>query len=101
VRMIESNSITRAQAKDALREALRTGKPLREVVRGKKPSAVVDERAIAAIIEKVVAARPEAISEARKDKKAFNYLVGQVLKEEPRAQPAVAAKLLAQRLRAK
>ena len=32
--------------------------------------------------------------------KAFNYLVGQVLKEEPRAQPAVAAKLLAQKLRA-
>jgi aspartyl-tRNA(Asn)/glutamyl-tRNA(Gln) amidotransferase subunit B len=101
VRMMESNSITRAHARDTLREALRKGKPLREVVRGKEGSAVVDERAIAAIIEKVVAARPEAISEARKDKKAFNYLVGQVLKEEPRAQPAVAAKLLARRLRGK
>jgi len=101
VRMMESNSITRAQARDTLREALRKGKPLRDVVRGKEGSAVVDERAIAAIIEKVVAARPEAISEAREDKKAFNYLVGQVLKEEPRAQPAVAAKLLAQRLRGK
>jgi aspartyl-tRNA(Asn)/glutamyl-tRNA(Gln) amidotransferase subunit B len=101
VRMMESNSITRAQARDTLREAMRKGKPLRDVVRGKEGSAVVDERAIAAIIEKVVAARPEAISEARKDKKAFNYLVGQVLKEEPRAQPAVAAKLLAQRLRGK
>jgi aspartyl-tRNA(Asn)/glutamyl-tRNA(Gln) amidotransferase subunit B len=101
VRMMESNSITRAQARDALREALRNGKPLRDVVRGQEGSAVVDERTIAAIIEKVVAVRPEAISEARKDKKAFNYLVGQVLKEEPRAQPAVAAKLLAQRLRGK
>jgi aspartyl-tRNA(Asn)/glutamyl-tRNA(Gln) amidotransferase subunit B len=101
VGMLESNSITRAQAKEALRETIRSGKPLREVVRGSQVSAVVDEGAIADIIEKVIAARPEAMTEARKDKKAFNYLVGQVLKEEPNAQPAVAAKLLAKRLRGK
>jgi len=101
VRMLESSSITRAQARDMLREAFRTGKPLRDLVRGKVGSAVVDEGAIADIIEKVVAARPEAIAEARNDKKAFNYLVGQVLKEEPRALPAIAAKLLERRLRGK
>jgi aspartyl-tRNA(Asn)/glutamyl-tRNA(Gln) amidotransferase subunit B len=101
VRMMESGSITRAQAKEALREAIRTGKPVREVIQVKQLSAVVDEGAIAAVIEKVVVSRPESLNEARSDKKAFNYLVGQVLKEEPKAQPAVVAKLLAQRLRGK
>jgi aspartyl-tRNA(Asn)/glutamyl-tRNA(Gln) amidotransferase subunit B len=101
VRMVESSSITRAQAKEAIRESLRTGKPVRQVVQLRNLSAVVDETAIAVIIERVAAARPEAVVEARSDKKAFNYMVGQVLKEEPKAQPAVVAKLLAQRLRRK
>ena len=85
--MVEGSSITRAQAKEAIREALRTGRPVQQVVQLKKLSAVVDEGAIAAVIEKVVAARPGALDEARGDKKAFNYLVGQVLREEPKAQP--------------
>jgi Asp-tRNA(Asn)/Glu-tRNA(Gln) amidotransferase B subunit len=53
------------------------------------------------LVEKVLAARPGALDEARRDKKAFNYLVGQVLREEPKAQPAVVAKVLAKRLRGK
>jgi len=101
VRMVESGSITRAQAKEAIREALRTGDPLGQVVQLKNLSAVVEEGAIAALVEKVVAARPGALDEARRDKKAFNYLVGQVLREEPKAQPAVVAKVLAKRLRGK
>lgn len=99
VKMVESSAITRAQAKEALREAARAGKPVLEVVRERRLSAVADEGAIAAVIEKVVGSRPGSLDEARKDKKAFSYLVGQVLKEEPKAQPAVVARLLAQRLR--
>jgi len=101
VKMIESSAITRSQAKDALREALRTGRRVGDVVKQKNLSAVVDERAIAALIDRVVAARPGALDEARGDNKSFSYLVGQVLKEEPNAQPGVVAKLLAQRLRGK
>jgi len=101
VRMVESSSITRAQAKEAIRETLLTGRPARQVVQMKNLSAVVDESAIAVVIAKVVAARPGALDEARGDKKAFNHLVGQVLKEEPKAQPTVVAKLLAKRLRGK
>ncbi len=101
VKMVESEAITRAQAKEALREAMRTGRPVRDVIKAKQLSAVVDEGTIAAVIEKVVASKPGALSEARSDKKAFSFLVGQVLKEEPKAQPAVVARLLAQRLRGK
>ncbi len=101
VRKVASNSITRAQAKEALREALRTGKRVGEVVQQKNLSAVVDEKAIGAVIEGVLLARPGALDEARNDKKAFSYLVGQVLEDEPRAQPGVVAKLLAQKIRAK
>ncbi|HVB95709.1 MAG TPA: Asp-tRNA(Asn)/Glu-tRNA(Gln) amidotransferase subunit GatB [Nitrososphaerales archaeon] len=99
VRMVESSSITRAQGKEALREALRTGRAVAEVVRSKKLSAVVDEQAIAAVIERVVSSSPGALEQALGDKKAFSYLVGQVLKAEPKAQPGIVAKLLAQRLR--
>jgi aspartyl-tRNA(Asn)/glutamyl-tRNA(Gln) amidotransferase subunit B len=99
VRMVESNSITRAQAKEALREALRTGKKAGDVVKSKKLSAVVDEQAIAAVIEKVVSASPDAMKQALGDKKVFSYLVGQFLKAEPKAQPGIVAKLLAERLR--
>jgi aspartyl-tRNA(Asn)/glutamyl-tRNA(Gln) amidotransferase subunit B len=98
VKLVESSAITRAQAKEALREALRTGGRVGEVVKQRNLSAVVDERAIAALIERVVSARPEALEEARSDKKSFSYLVGQVLKEEPKAQPGVVAKMLAKRL---
>ncbi len=101
VKMVESDAITRAQAKEALREATRTGRPAREVVRSKNLSAVADEGAIAAVIERVAAARPGSLEEAARDKKAFSFFVGQVLKEEPKAQPAIVARLLASRLRAK
>ena len=98
-KMVDSGSITRAQAKEALREAMKTGRPVSQVVQQRNLSAVADEGAIAALIDKVLEARPEALAEARADKKAFSYLVGQVLKEEPKAQPGVVAKLLAQRIR--
>ncbi len=101
VRLIESSSITRAQAKEALREAIRTGVPVDDIVQSRRLSAVVDEEAISSLVEKVVAAMPGALADARRDKKAFSYLVGQVLKEEPRAQPGVVAKLLALRIREK
>ena len=101
VKMVESGAITRAQAKGALREALRTSRRVGDVVKQKNLSAVVDERAISALIDRVVAARPEALDDAKRDKKSFSYLVGQVLKDEPKAQPGVVAKLLAQRLRGK
>ncbi len=101
VGMIVSSSITRAQAKEALREALRTGNRPADIVRAKNLSAVVDEKAIGAAIDRVLAERPEALGEARGDKKAFSYLVGLVLKAEPKAQPGLVAKLLSQRTRAK
>jgi aspartyl-tRNA(Asn)/glutamyl-tRNA(Gln) amidotransferase subunit B len=98
-RKIGYGAITRAQAKEALRDALRSGKGVGEVVRARGLEALSDQGAIEAVIEMVIARRPDSLDEARSDKKSFSYLVGQVLKEEPRAQPAVVAKLLAQRLR--
>jgi aspartyl-tRNA(Asn)/glutamyl-tRNA(Gln) amidotransferase subunit B len=98
-RKMGSGAITRAQAKEALRDALRSGKSVGELVEARGLEALSDQGAIEAVIERVVARRPDSLDEARSDKKSFSYLVGQVLKEEPRAQPAVVAKLLAQRLR--
>jgi len=98
VRLIESGSITRPQAKEALRESARTGRQVSEIVRAKGMSALVDEQAIIKVIERVVASKPEVADGARRDKKAFNFLVGQVIKEEPKAQPSLVAKLLAKRI---
>jgi len=98
VDMVEAGSITRAQAKEALREALRGGRRVGDVVKAKGFSAVADEKAIASLVERVVASSPEEALRARADKKTFNYLVGKVLREEPKAQPSVVAKLLARRI---
>jgi aspartyl-tRNA(Asn)/glutamyl-tRNA(Gln) amidotransferase subunit B len=99
IRMVESKAITRAQAKEALREVARTGKSAKETVKARRLSAISDEDAIAALVEKVVSSKPGVLTQARGDQKVFGYLVGQVLKLEPTAEPRVVAKVLAQRVR--
>ena len=101
VRSVESGSITRAQAKEALREAIRAKVPVEDVIRRRGLSAIDDEDAIAAIVDRIVSTMPDTLAQAQGDKKAFSYLVGQVIKAEPKAQPGVVAKLLSQRLRSK
>jgi Asp-tRNA(Asn)/Glu-tRNA(Gln) amidotransferase B subunit len=99
IRMVESKAITRAQAKEALREVAHTGKSAKETVKARRLSAISDEDAIAALVEKVVSSKPGMLTQARGDQKVFGYLVGQVLKLEPTAEPRVVAKVLAQRVR--
>ncbi|MDA4118344.1 MAG: Asp-tRNA(Asn)/Glu-tRNA(Gln) amidotransferase subunit GatB [Thaumarchaeota archaeon] len=99
VGLVESRSITRAQAKEALREMAQTGKSVKEVVERKRFSAISDEEAISGIVEKVVSAVPDVLAKARSDQKVFGFLVGQVLKQEPSAEPRVVAKVLAERVR--
>jgi aspartyl-tRNA(Asn)/glutamyl-tRNA(Gln) amidotransferase subunit B len=99
IRLVDSSAITRAQAKEALREVARTGKSVKEVVKTSRFSAISDEETISRMVETVISRKPQMLVEAKRDQKVFGYLVGQVLKEEPRAEPRLVAKVLAQRLR--
>jgi aspartyl-tRNA(Asn)/glutamyl-tRNA(Gln) amidotransferase subunit B len=95
--MIKERRVTRNQAKEVLREMVRSGGTAEAVVASKGLSSVVEEGAIESVVERVAGERPDLVSKAAADKKAFNYLIGLVLKEQPGAEPQVVAKLLARR----
>jgi len=94
-----SGSITSLQAKEVYEEMLSQRKTADEIIKSKNLSAVADEATVGKALDRVIAARPELLAQARADQKAFSYLIGQVLKEEPSAEPRVVAKLVSQRVR--
>ena len=97
VAMVKGRKVTRNQAREVLKEMAASGKSAMEVVASKGISSLSEEGALERVIEKVMLERPELASQAGRDKKAFNYLIGLVLKEQPRAEPGAVARLLARR----
>ena len=99
VSFIDDKRITRAQAREVLREAVATRASPRKIVESRGLSAVTDESAIEKIVDRVLALRPELAEEARSNQKVFSYIIGQVLKEESKAEPKLIAKAISKRLR--
>lgn len=100
--MAEKGEISSNSAVTVLNEVLETGDDPRMVAEGKHLLQVSDEGAIAAIVDEVLADPNAAASvadiKAGKDK-AIGYLVGQVMKKSKgQANPALAQKLLKERL---
>ena len=97
--MLKEEKVTRPQARGIFREMVATGKRPSEL-RREAGGAAVDEDAIAKIVSKLL--RESGVArEAKESPKAFNYLVGQVLQIEPRADPRLVAKTLASMMRSK
>lgn len=83
---VESGSVTRASARDALHEAARSGMPVAEIVEAKGLGVVGagdgEEGGggeLARVVRDVLAAESRAAEQARADPKAVNYLVGRVM----------------------
>lgn len=100
--MAEKGEISSNSAVTVLNEVLETGDDPRMVAEGKHLLQVSDEGAIAVIVDEVLADPNAAASvadiKAGKDK-AIGYLVGQVMKKSKgQANPALAQKLLKERL---
>ncbi len=93
--MISQGKMTRVQAKEVFRGMLAKGESASSLA-GQVGGVVTDEVVIGEIVGRVL--RESGAEEARTNPKAFNYLVGQVLRAERRADPRVVAKLLRQKL---
>jgi len=96
--MLDSERVTRVHAREIFRDMIATGKKPAQLARGEKVGVVMDESSISLVVERVLRGSDVA-EKAKKDQKAFNYLVGQVLKLEPRADARAVAKTIARRIR--
>ncbi len=97
LRMVEAGQATRAQARGIFRQMVSTGKRPSQLKATGKSGVVTDEAEIDTLVEKVLG-QSDAGKEARKNTKAFNYLIGQVLRLEPRADPKIVAKIIRRKL---
>ena len=100
--MVEKNELSSTAAKEVFNQLLTSDKSPREIAESKNLLQVSDESAIAAIVEEVLADPASAASiadiKAGKDK-AIGYLVGQIMKKsQGKANPALAQKLIRERL---
>jgi aspartyl-tRNA(Asn)/glutamyl-tRNA(Gln) amidotransferase subunit B len=96
--MVDRGKATRMQAKALFREMLTTGKSASQLAGAGEVSVFTDEAAISRLVDTVLS-EGGALQDAKNNPRALNYLIGQVLKREPRAEPKLIAKLLASKLK--
>lgn len=102
LKMIDEGIISAKIAKRILREAVRTGKPPRKIVEDEGLLKIDDEEFIAKIVDEVFREFPKAVEDAKKDRKAVNFLVGQVMRRtRGRADPSITNKLILSKLEEK
>jgi Asp-tRNA(Asn)/Glu-tRNA(Gln) amidotransferase B subunit len=95
--MLDRGELTRPQARELFREMISTGRRPSQLTRGRSRAAV-DGDSIARVVSKLLS-EDDAAADAKNNPKAFNYLIGQVLRLEPGADPKVVAKTLARMLK--
>lgn len=100
VKLIKSNEISGKIAKDVLDIMFETGKTADAIVAEKGLKQVSDTGAIEKIIDEVIAANPNEVTEYKAGKvKLFGFLVGQVMKaSKGQANPGVVNELLKKKL---
>ena len=100
VEMFRKRELNNAAAKQVFEEMFRTGRDPGAIVSEKGLAKVSDEGELGPVVEEVVAGNDAAVSDYLSGKEtAVKFLVGQVMKStRGRADPAVAASLLKERL---
>ncbi|MBS7247575.1 MAG: Asp-tRNA(Asn)/Glu-tRNA(Gln) amidotransferase subunit GatB [Candidatus Jordarchaeales archaeon] len=99
IKMIDEGLISGKIAKRVLRESIRTGRPPRIVVEDEGLLKISDENVISKLADEVFREFPKAVEDARRDRKAVNFLVGQVMKKtRGRADPDVTNKVILSKL---
>jgi aspartyl-tRNA(Asn)/glutamyl-tRNA(Gln) amidotransferase subunit B len=95
--MIETGEVPLSHARSLFREMSATGKRPSELVGAEGTKVMGDQREIDALVARVLS--EAGASQAKDNPKAFNYLVGQALKLQPRADPKLVAKALARAIK--
>jgi aspartyl-tRNA(Asn)/glutamyl-tRNA(Gln) amidotransferase subunit B len=98
--LIDSGKVTLNQAKEIIfPEMLKTGKSPVEIAKEKNVFVVRDEDKLREIVRGVIKNNPKAVEDAKKSKKAINFLVGQVMKTtRGKADPKLVRKLIEEEL---
>jgi len=99
LKLIDDKTISGKIAKRVMREMLETGARPDEIVRARGLTKIADREELAGVVESVFEEFPDSVSDAVKDPKAANYLVGQVMRKTMgRADPEKTNKLVRERL---
>jgi aspartyl-tRNA(Asn)/glutamyl-tRNA(Gln) amidotransferase subunit B len=99
--LVDSGRISGRSAKEVLEEMLRTGRPADAIVQERGLAQISDEAMLGAVVQEVIAEHPGPVGDVRAGKEqALTFLVGQVMKKtRGRANPALANRLIRERLR--
>src|SRR5262249_55636434 len=99
--LVDSGRISGRSAKEVLEEMLRTGRPAGEIVQERGLAQISDEAMLGAVVQDVIAEHPGPVGDVRAGKEqALRFLVGRVRKRpRGRANPALATRLIRERLR--
>ncbi|MBI3841875.1 MAG: Asp-tRNA(Asn)/Glu-tRNA(Gln) amidotransferase GatCAB subunit B, partial [Thaumarchaeota archaeon] len=93
------NKITRNAAKIALQEIIKTGKQLSEIISSLDLGHVDDQLSLSKIVEEVFSEEQKAVSEAKNNPDAINFLVGKIMKKtKGKANPSITIDLVKKRL---
>jgi aspartyl-tRNA(Asn)/glutamyl-tRNA(Gln) amidotransferase subunit B len=100
IRLIDSNTISSAIAKDVFAKMLDSGRSAEQIVKAEGLAQIGDESAIVATIRDVLAKHAETVAQYRAGKQqTFGFLVGQVMKASGgKANPKLANQLLKREL---
>ncbi len=100
LKMIEAGTLSNKIAKEVLFNALKTGKPVKEVVAASGMTQISDEGELLKVAQEIVKNNPKQVEQYKGGKEAvMMFFVGQMMKAtKGRANPELAAKLLKQAL---
>ena len=100
IKLVESNTITGASAKEVLDEMIETGKKPGDVVKEKGLTQVSDSSELESVVEKVISENPTPVVDYKAGKKtAVTFLMGQIMKAtKGKANPKVVSEILIKKL---
>lgn len=99
LQMIDDGTISIKIAKLVLEEMMKTGATPEEIVERKGLRRISDTTYLADLVNKIFRENTQAVSDAVRDEKAVNYLVGQLMKAtQGKADPELANKLIRDKL---
>ena len=98
--MVDKGEVTWKQAKEEVfPEALKSGKRPKAIAKEKGLYALRNVNELEKVIDEVIKSNPKAVEDARRNEKAVNFLVGQVLKAtKGRADPKVVRELIKRKI---
>jgi aspartyl-tRNA(Asn)/glutamyl-tRNA(Gln) amidotransferase subunit B len=103
IQMVDAGKINNATAKSLITKVQETGKPPKEIVTEEGLAQVSDDLALQAVIDKILAEKPEEVASYRGGKEGlFGWFMGQVMREtRGKADPQLTRELLQKALKGK